>query len=81
MRHVATNHHETFFAHLSEAASILGAGVHRHGFTNIAVRANNKPRRAAAVFHRLRWRSQRGKWINHRTRADLRVAGQMNVSD
>src|SRR5690242_13216179 len=81
MRHVRPNHEEAFFAHFGYTASLFRSGIHCHAFTDIAVRANNKPRPTTAIFNRLRWRSERRKWINHRTRTNLRMTAQMNVRD
>ena len=45
---------------------ILGAGVDRHAFADLAIGADGEPRRAAAIAGRLRRRAERGERIDRR---------------
>ena len=50
-------HEEPAVAHFRYAAAVLGADVHRHALANLAIGANDKTSRPAAVFDRLRRRA------------------------
>src|SRR5262249_16019644 len=55
------------------------AGVERDALADIAVGADHKPRRPAAILHRLRRRPQRSERRNDGARADRRMAGDVHV--
>ena len=62
-----------------DAAIVLGPGIHRDAFADLAIGADHQPRRTATVLDRLRRRAERSEWINHGARADRGVTGHMNV--
>src|SRR5262245_5703730 len=66
-------------ADLGEATAILGAGIHRHAFANIAIRTNDEPGRPAAILYGLRRRPQRHKRCDLRARADAGMARQVHM--
>src|SRR5262249_11169915 len=57
------------------------SGVHRDAFANIAISADDKSRRTAAIFHRLRRRAERRERIDDRAWSNGGVAGDTDVSD
>ena len=45
----------TLVADFRDPAVVLGAGVHRHVLTNVAIGSHHQSRRPAAIAGRLRW--------------------------
>src|SRR5262245_32418636 len=79
MADVGADHEPAAVADLGDAAIVLGPGIHRHAFADLAVGADHQPRGAAAVFDRLRRGAERSEWIDHRARADRGVTGDMDM--
>src|ERR1700704_3855000 len=75
-----THHQKTAISYFGDAAAVLSSRVHGDTLADVAIGADHQPRRAAAVFDGLRWRSERGKRIKHCSGSDHGVASDMNVS-
>ena len=66
MRDMGRHHEETACADPRDAAAARGADIHRHAFADLALWADNKLGRLAAIMHRLRRRAERRERINDR---------------
>src|SRR5262245_44901390 len=75
------HHEKAAGADLGDPAAILGSDVHRDAFANIAVGTDDEPRRTAAIFHRLRRRSEGCERRDRRARADRGMAGEIDMGE
>src|SRR6185503_12361036 len=81
MPYMRTHHEKTAVTNFRNATIIFGAGAHGYVFADVAIGAHDQPRRPSSVAERLRWRSERRKWVNDRPWPDRGVTGQINVSN
>ena len=78
---MGADHKKAAIADARYSAAVFGAGIHGDAFAQLAARADDEPRRAAAIMHRLRRRAERRERINDGAFADRRNAGDMNMGD
>src|SRR5689334_25289283 len=76
---MGADHEPAAVSDFGDAAIVLGPGIHRHAFADLAIGADHQPRGTAAILDRLRRRAEGSEWINHGARADGGVTGDMNM--
>jgi hypothetical protein len=81
MPDVGTDHKEATFADPCDPSAGFSAYIHGNAFAYLAVCADSKSGRLAAIVNRLRRRAERGEWINDGPLADRRCAGDVNLPD
>src|SRR6266851_3493008 len=65
--------------HVEPAFADLGADVHGHALADVALAADDEPRRPAAVTDRLRRRAERGEGVDRRSSTQGGMAGDVDV--
>ena len=78
---MGADHQKAIIADFSQPVIVLGAGVHRHVFADVAFGANCQAGRAAAIAERLRRRTKRRERMNDRARADAGVTGDVDMGN
>src|ERR1044072_582795 len=79
VRDMRADHQEAAIADRRDPSSADSAGIDRDALADLAVRADDKPRRLALVVHRLRRRAERGEGIDRGARPDRRVTRAMHA--
>src|SRR5438067_1521526 len=81
MADMRADHEEAAIADLGQAAAVLGADAHGDAFADVAVGADEKPRRTPAVFDGLRRRAERNKWMDDGALTYRRVPRHVDVGE
>jgi hypothetical protein len=76
-----THHKKTVITNFGDAAAVLAARAHGYVFANIAIGANHKLGRPAAITKRLWRRTKRSKWVDDSSRTDRCVTREIDVGD